>query len=70
MQFKRKQKVNQRITIGTTVMEIVIWGCKLSVVWSQMAFDGSANVSPKNEISDHKTDDLLPQMAFLITVIP
>ena len=33
-------------------------------------FYGSAEASPSNEISDHITDDIPPQMNILNTVIP
>ena len=51
-------------------MKIVIWGGKPLVLWSQIAFYGSADASPWNEISDDKTDDLPPQMTSLKTIIP
>ena len=52
--------------MGITVLKIVIWGGKSSVLWSQTAFNSSADVSQYN---DHKTEDLPPQMTILNTVI-
>ena len=37
--------------MGITVLKIVIWGGKSSVLWSEIA----------NKISNHKTDNLPPQ---------
>ena len=47
-----------------TVLKIVIWGGKLLVLWSQIAFYGLAGMSI------HKTDDLPPQMTVLSIAIP
>ena len=58
------------IRIGITVLKIDLWGGKLLVVWSQIAFYGYADMSLLNEISDHKTDDLPPPMSILSAVIP
>ena len=43
-------------------IKVVFWGGKLSVLWLQIAYYGSASVSPYNEIPDYETDDLPPQM--------
>ena len=42
------------IRMGITVLKIVIWGYKSSVLWSQITFYG-----------DHETKDLLPKMTVL-----
>ena len=51
-------------------MKIVVAGCKVSVLWSQIAFYGSVDVTSLNEIYDPKTDDLSPQITILKTLIP
>ena len=53
------------IRMGITVLKIVIWGGKSSVLWLQIAFYSSADALLWNEISDHKTDDLPLQMTIL-----
>ena len=49
---------------GVNSIEICHLGDKSLVLWSQIAFYGSADVSPQNTISDHKTDDLPPKWQF------
>ena len=56
--------------MGITAFKIVIWGGKSAVLRSQITFYGSADASPLNEISDHKTADLPPQMTNLNAVVP
>lgn len=63
------ENVKMFIRMGITVSQIVICGGELSVLWSPNAFYGSAGASPLMEISNHKTDDLAPQMSILSTVI-
>ena len=48
--------------MGITVLKIIIYGRKLSVLWSQIAFYDS------HYIYDHQTDDLPRQMTILKTV--
>ena len=47
-----------------------LWGGKSSVLWSRIAFYGSADVSPQNGISGLKNDNLPPQKIILSTVFP
>ena len=54
------QKMNESIRMGITVLKIVIWGGKSSVLRLQIAFYGSAE-----EISYLKTYNLPPQMTIL-----
>ena len=68
MLFGRKN-MNKRIRMGLTVMKIVIWGGKSSILWSQITFYGSAVASPYNKISNHKANNLHPQMTILNTDI-
>ena len=50
--------MNECIRMGITELKIVIWGWKLSVLWSKIAFYSSAH-------APHKTDNLPPQMTIL-----
>ena len=43
-----------------TVLKIVIWRGKLSVLWSQISLNGFTDASPSNKISNHQTDDVCP----------
>ena len=62
--------MNKCIRIGITAFKFVIWGIKSAVLRSQIMVYGSADASPQNKISDHKTADLPPQMTNLNAVIP
>ena len=57
------ENVKKRIRMGITILEIIIWGGKSLFLWSQIA-----EASPSNYFSDHKTNDLSPQMTILSTV--
>ena len=52
-----------------TVLKVLIWGRKLLVLQSQIEFYGSTDKLLSNKIFNHKTDNLLPQMTILSTVI-
>ena len=49
------------IRIGITVIKIVIWEGKSSVLRAQIAFYGSPDASPLNKICDHKPTIYLPK---------
>ena len=52
-----------------SVLKIVIWWGKTSILWSQIAFYSSSDMLPWNEISEHKTRRFTSQMTILKTVI-
>ena len=42
----KDENVNNCIRMGINIAKFVIWGGKLSVLWSQIAFYGSADMLP------------------------
>ena len=56
--------------MGTTLFTFFILGGITSYIRSEIMFYGSADASPKNEISDHISDDIPPQMKIVNAVIP
>ena len=40
------ENISKNIRMRITVLDIVIWGGKVSVIWSQIALYGSADASP------------------------
>ena len=57
--------VKECIRMGITVFQIFIWGGLSSVILLETTFYGSSDASPYNEISNHITDDIPPQMKIL-----
>ena len=55
--FSTKQ-MNKCIRMGIPAFKIVIWGGKSLVLWSQIMFYGSPEVSQQNIISNCKTANL------------
>ena len=62
-------RLQKRIRMGLPIFNIFIWGGILSDKRSAITFYGSPRVLPKNEISDHISDDIRPQMKILNIVI-
>ena len=54
-----KVKQGKYIRLGINVLNVVDWGTKLSVLWSQSALCSLADMLAKDDFFKHKTDDLL-----------
>ena len=52
--------------MGNTILNIVIWGGKSSVLWSYILFYGSAVALLENENCNQKANDLPPTMANIV----
>ena len=57
----RRETERKFIVIGTAILKIVRWGGNSCFTVTNCIL-GSADVSPQNKISDHKSKGLRPQL--------
>ena len=61
MKYTLKDEIVKKCLImGITKLTNVIWGSKLSVLYSQISFYGFAVTPPLYRSNDHKTNNLTP----------